>query len=116
MESAPNPFSHPYSPGLNRLTRTDPRKPLWQMSNLEKLSRAVEKGMLPRHVAEKELSSKDANVVFTGMRGLGSALLMGDTRWRPGMGNQPGATSLNPANTVPNLPGHSPNTLPARPV
>ena len=89
--------AHPAGP---RLRRTDPRKPLWQMSHEEKISRAVEHGMIDRQSAEQALSTKDAGVVFNSLRGLGTALLMGDRRWRPQangqMGTSPGATSLNP--------------------
>jgi hypothetical protein len=94
MESAQNPYSHPYNPGEHRLVRgVDPRKPLWSMSHLEKLSRAVETGLLPRRQAEQALSTKDPAIVFNGLQGLGTAMLLGSKRWTP---TGPAAAGLFP--------------------
>lgn len=95
MSDTPGPYSAPtVRPAVPRIQRPDPRKPLWQMTHAEKIGRAVEQGMVPRHYAEEALSTKDAAVVFNGaeMRGLGTALMLGDSRWRPGKGSAPGSS------------------------
>ena len=84
MDNALNQYASGAKPAVNRLVRTDPRKPLWQMSHSEKISRAVETGMLPRHAAEQALASKDPAAVYnTEMPGLGTAMLMKSRRWQP---------------------------------
>lgn len=96
MEENQSPYSKPFNPARQRLVRTNPRKPISQMSHIERISKAVAEGMLPRDYAENVLGSKDAGTVYNSpeLRGLGTALLMGDKRWRPGTGVTPGTTSV----------------------
>lgn len=116
-----SPYAAPaVRPAVPRIQRPDPRKPLWQMTHAEKIGRAVEQGMVSRDYAERALSTKDAGVVFNGseMRGLSTALMLGDSRWRPGRGSSPGAslyaqpqqprgdTTARPPATIAGLPAN----------
>ena len=64
-----------------------PRKgtPLHMMSAKQKLGYAVKNGYLPRHLAEEIVGTKTPIAALNDPRlsGLSTAMMMGDTHWRP---------------------------------